>query len=143
MRRYPNGRPKFNSGSKLDEWGELRERTNSKASWDEFNLADIETKVFLLGIWKSFEELEENISIPEINAILEAKVKEDYEHKQFLAAIKGIEMPDYDTGDTTFEDVKRRALGDDPDTNDIVNLKGVLAAKEGFGVGYGIGYEVQ
>jgi hypothetical protein len=143
LRRYPNGRPKFNNSSKLDEWGELKERTNSRLSWDEFNLADIETKVFLLGIWKSFEELEENISLPEMNAIHEARIKEDYEHKQFLAAIKGIEMPDYNTGGDTFEDVKRRALGDDPDTNDIANLKGALAAKEGFGVGYGIGYEVQ
>ena len=143
MRRYPNGGPKFNGSSELDEWGQLKDRVSSRNSWDEFDLADIESKVFLLGIWKSFEELEENISLPEINAVYEAHIKHEYEHKQFLAAMQGVEMPDYDTGETTFEDVKRRALGDDPETNDITGLKGALAAKEGFGIGYGLGYEVQ
>lgn len=143
MRRYPNGGPKFNSSSKLDDWGELKDRASSKSSWNDFNLAELESKVFLLGIWKNFEDLEDNVSLPEITAIYEANIKQEYEHKQFLAAMQGVEMPDYDTGDTTFEDVKRRALGDDPDTNDITGLKGALAAKEGFGIGFGLGYEVQ
>ena len=45
------------------------------------------------------------------------------------------------SGAKTFEDIRREALGDDPATNDVANLKGSLARQEGFGVGQGLMYE--
>lgn len=49
----------------------------------------------LLGIWKSVEELENSISLPELELILkEARDKEMRNHR-FLAAIQGIDLDEH------------------------------------------------
>ena len=100
--------------------------------------------MFLLGNWKNYQELEENLSVPELMATLEAyreKLKSD---RIFMAALQGVDL-DKSSGEKTGEDVIRRArikaAGGDPDTGDIVNISGELAKQEGFGIGMGLGYE--
>jgi hypothetical protein len=67
----------------------------------------------------------------------------DYEDKKFLAAMQGVDLDGDGGGETkSFDDVRREALGDDPETNDIASLSGSLAREEGFGIGMGLGYEI-
>jgi hypothetical protein len=69
--------------------------------------------------------------------------KRDYEDKRFLAAMQGVDLDADSNGESkSFDDVRREALGDDPETNDIASLSGSLAREEGFGIGMGLGYEI-
>lgn len=82
--------------------------------------------------------------MPELVAILEAKQKEDYEHKKFLAALKGIDLDKQQRKVDPWQAMKARHMsgGQTSDPNDIVSLQGYAAQKAGFGVGAGIDYEV-
>ena len=83
--------------------------------------------------------------MPELVAILTAKQEEDYEHRKFLAALKGIDIDqDINRGQQEWEEIKARALSNNATTNsnDIVSLQGNAAAKAGFGIGVGLDYEV-
>jgi hypothetical protein len=56
--------------------------------------------------------------------------------------LQGVDLDENSrSGPKSFEDIRREALGDDPQANDIANLKGSLAREAGFGVGHGIMYE--
>jgi len=78
----------------------------------------------------------------ELILTLEEANKKEYEDKKFLAALQGVDLDENNSsGAKTFEDIRREALGDDPATNDVANLKGSLARQEGFGVGQGLMYE--
>jgi hypothetical protein len=65
-----------------------------------------------LGQWKNFEEIEENLTLKEVEVILEASREQEYNRQKFAAALKGVDL-DENRGkndDTpTFEDIKRRA----------------------------------
>jgi len=70
----------------------------------------------LLGIWKNYEELEETISLDELNAILAAGRERDMRHWKFQASLKGIKIDDeetdnqpLETGEEALERIKRRA----------------------------------
>jgi hypothetical protein len=82
------------------------------------------------------------MSLKELIDTLEEMNKKDLEDKKFLAALQGVDLEGGSESSKSFDDVRREALGDDPRTNDIVNLKGNLAKQEGFGIGNGLGYEV-
>jgi protein tyrosine/serine phosphatase len=82
------------------------------------------------------------MSLKELIDTLEEMNKKDLEDKKFLAALQGVDLEGGSESSKSFDDVRREALGDDPRTNDIVNLKGNLAKEEGFGIGNGLGYEV-
>lgn len=73
-------------------------------------MAELEGKVFLLGMWKSYDELEESISMPELLAIIEAKEKDKFQDRKFAAALKGVDLEDPFTESVTLEDVKARIL---------------------------------
>lgn len=100
----------------------------------------MEAEVFLTGIWKNYEELEESLSMPELLATLEAIRDSKWKDYKFQAAMQGVSLPEKpgDDQELTFEDIKRRAeikaMGGDPDSNDVKYLSGSLAEKEGFGV---------
>lgn len=116
---------------------------DSGSSWENFDLAKIESEAFLLGIWKDYEELERSMSLPEITATLNAKREIDYQEKKFLAAIQGVDI-DKNAGEPdAWEKLKARAFsrGQTGDPNDIVALQGVNAQKAGFGIGMGLSYE--
>jgi hypothetical protein len=57
-----------------------------------------------------------------LKAIGENKSQE----RRFLAAIQGIDLED-----------------DDENKGDVIELKGYTAEQEGFGIGMGLGYEIQ
>lgn len=82
------------------------------------------------------------MSLKELIDTLEEINKKDLEDKKFLAALQGVDLEGGSESSKSFDDVRREALGDDPRTNDITNLKGNLAKEQGFGIGNGLGYEV-
>ena len=115
-------------------------------SWEDFDLAKIESEVFLLGIWKDYSELEESLSLSEIIAIISSKRELDYQEKKFFAAIQGVDLEDSDSserGQKEWENMKARVFskGKTIDGNDILALQGPNAQKAGFGIGIGLDYE--
>jgi hypothetical protein len=50
----------------------------------------------MLGIWKNFEEIEENLTLAELEKLLEVKREQDYSDKKFAAALKGVNLDDND-----------------------------------------------
>ena len=83
----------------------------------------MESEVFLTGHWKNFDELESNLSLDELMAIIEIIRKKDNDDKRFLAAINGVDLD-------AEEEVS--------DVSDLMNLK--VARDEGFGVNEGLGF---
>jgi hypothetical protein len=61
----------------------------------------------LVGAWKDFEEMELTLSLPELEAILDAARKRERERQKFQAALKGVNL-DNDEETITGDDVKRR-----------------------------------
>lgn len=114
----------------------------SGASWDNLDLASLESEVFLLGIWKDFEDLETSLSMPELTSILDAKRENDYKDKKFMAAIQGIDLDKQTGKQDEWEQMKARVFsgGKAKDANDITALQGINAQKAGFGIGMGLGY---
>lgn len=124
---------------------EVKEQaTDSGSSWDELDLAELESEVFLLGIWKDYEELERSMSMPEIISTLGSKRDLDYQEKKFLAAIQGVDL-DKNAGGAQdkWEEMKARVFsgGQTSDPNDILSYQGTKATQNGFGIGMGLNYE--
>lgn len=114
-------------------------------TWDTMDLVKLESEVFLLGIWKDYEELESSLSMSELAVTLGAKREDDYQQKKFLAAIQGIDI-DKQSGkadDNAWERLKTKVLsgGVTDDPNDILALQGENAQRLGFGIGEGLSYE--
>ena len=127
MWRSQNGRPKPTSGD--------------SSGWSELDLAALLGDVFLLGHWKNYEELEENLSMPELIQTLKAIKKSELEERKFLAALQGKDLGDeQEEQGKTFDDIRRKALGIDSSADDITSLRGEFAAEAGFGIGMGLGY---
>ena len=115
-------------------------------TWEDFDLAKLESEVFLLGIWKDYSELEESLSLAEIMAILSSKRELDYQEKKFFAAIQGVDLEDSsnsDRGQQEWENLKARVFsgGATSDSQDILALQGQNARRAGFGIGMGLDYE--
>jgi hypothetical protein len=115
-------------------------------SWEDFDLAKLESEVFLLGIWKDYGELEESLSLSEIMAIISSKRELDYQEKKFFAAIQGVDLEDSsdsERGQKEWENLKARVFsgGATSDSNDVLSLQGQNAKKAGFGIGMGLDYE--
>lgn len=84
----------------------------------------MESEVFLLGHWKNFDELESNLSIDELNAILEASRGKEEREMKFTAAMNGVDLEE-----------------SNKEPEDIAQLQNPnVAEKEGFGVGEGLGF---
>jgi hypothetical protein len=133
---------------KSDDVKEQVDSSKNSATWEELDLAKLETEVFILGIWKNYDELESSISIEELMAILSAKRELDYEEKKFLAALQGVDLEEASEdgkakGQKEWEDMKARVFsgGATADSNDILALQGQNAKKAGFGIGMGLQYE--
>jgi len=119
---------------------------DSGETWEDLDLAKLESEVFLLGIWKDYQELESSLSMPELMATLEVSRELDYTEKKFLAAIQGVDLDgetNKDKGQKEWEDMKARVFskGKTVDGNDILALQGPNAQKAGFGIGMGLDYE--
>ena len=142
----------FSAGIKLNKVVEQEagvEDNEDAKTWTDLDLAKLESEVFLLGIWKSYEELETSISLQELMAILTATRELDYEEKKFMAALQGVNLDEKNDGSgevkgqKEWEDMKARVFskGATSDSNDILALQGVNAQKVGFGIGMGLDYE--
>jgi len=133
------------AGIKIDRDSdeEVRQQaTESGASWSDLDLVKLESEVFLLGIWKDYEELETSMSMPELTATLNIKRELDYSEKKFLAAIQGVDLDKNANKSNAWEDMKARVFskGKAKNANDITALQGVNAQKAGFGIGMGLDY---
>ena len=120
----------------------------SGSTWDDLDLAKLESEVFLLGIWKDYQELEQSLSMPELLATLMIKRELDHTEKKFLAALQGVNLDEESSdgkvrGQKEWEDMKARVFsrGKTSDSNDVLSLQGPKAAKSGFGIGMGLDYE--
>jgi hypothetical protein len=136
------------AGIKIDGKSEepVKDQAEESGSpWEKLELAKLEAEVFLLGIWKDYEELELSLSMPELMATLESKRELDYQEKKFLAAIQGVDL-DKNSGNNSgnkWEEMKAKVFsgGKAANSNDVLALQGVNAQKAGFGIGMGLGYE--
>ena len=134
------------AGIKVNENKEesVKEQTEEKGqTWSDLDLAKLESEVFMLGIWKNYEELEYSLSIPELMAIIGSKRELDYEEKRFLAAIQGVDLDKDNNRQNEWENLKARVFskGKTSDGNDVLSLQGPNAVKAGFGIGMGLEYE--
>jgi hypothetical protein len=117
--------------------------------WDKLDLVKLESEVFILGIWKNYDELESSLCIPELMSILESRRDLDYTEKKFLAAMQGVNL-DEASGtkeEDPWEAMKARVAAQvsgigNGDPNDITSLQGIKAQQAGFGIGMGLDYEV-
>ena len=82
------------------------------------------------GAWKSFDEVEENLTVEQLMMILKHSRKRDSMLHKIIMASAGAEV-DFDDDD------------DSKPVSDIVDLSGGAAAKEGFGIGFGLEYSVE
>ncbi len=134
---------KINDASEEDVSSQAKD---SGSTWSELDLAKIEAEVFLLGIWKDYQELEESLSMPELITTLSSRRELEYEEKTFLAAIQGVDLDkqsNSNRGQKEWEDLKARVFskGATNDSKDILALQGQNAKKAGFGIGLGLDYE--
>jgi hypothetical protein len=116
----------------------------SGSTWDDLDLAKIESEVFLLGIWKDYHELESSMSMPELIATLSSQRELAYEEKKFLAAMQGVDLDEGNgKGQDEWEALKARVFsgGATNDGNDVLSLQGPKAQQLGFGIGMGLDYE--
>lgn len=133
---------KINDGAKESVKEQAQE---SSPKWSDMDLVTLESELFLLGIWKDYDELESSLSMPELTTTLNAKRESDYREKKFLAAMQGVDL-DKQTGkveENAWEKLKAKVFskGKTDNPNDIVALQGQAAKKAGFGIGMGLGYE--
>ena len=137
---------KINETKEDEDIKSKAQKSEAGPSWEEFDLAKIESEVFLLGIWKDYNELEESLSLAEISAILSSKRELDYQEKKFFAAIQGVDLDSdasEERGQKEWENLKARVFsgGATNDSNDVLALQGQNAKKAGFGIGMGLDYE--
>jgi hypothetical protein len=136
----------YSVGIKIKNEEEAIERAEEGGNaWDELDLAQLESEVFLLGIWKNYDELETSISMQELTFILETKRDVSYDEKKFFAALQGVDLDGQSGkgGQKEWEDLKARVAsgGATSDSRDILALQGQNARSAGFGIGMGLQYE--
>ena len=139
----------ISAGIKINKKSEEPVKNQAEKSgetWETLDLAKLESEVFLLGIWKDYDELERSLSMSELMITLEAVRDLDYSEKKFLAAMQGVDLDaesGKDKGQKEWEDMKARVFsgGQTSDSNDVLSLQGVNAQKAGFGIGMGLDYE--
>lgn len=134
------------AGIKINENSE--EDVNKQASasgskWSDLDIVELESELFLLGIWKDYEELETSLSMPELITTLNAKRDVDYKEKKFLAALQGVDLDKQSGKNNEWEAMKARVFskGQAKDGDDILAFQGINADKAGFGIGMGLDYE--
>jgi hypothetical protein len=136
----------YSAGIKINDKSEepVKEQAEKGgSSWDELDLAELESEVFLLGIWKDYDELESSMSMPELTATLKIKRDLDYQNKKFLAAMQGVDLDKASGKQDAWQEMKARVFsqGKAANAKDVLALQGVNAQKAGFGIGMGLEYE--
>lgn len=134
------------AGIKINEKSEesvKKQAVDSGSSWEDLDLAKLESEVFLLGIWKDYDELERSLSMPELMATLSISRELNYDEKKFLAAMQGVDLDKNTQKSNAWEEMKARVFskGKAQNSKDIVALQGYNAQKAGFGIGMGLDYQ--
>lgn len=136
------------AGIKVNESSEesvKKQASDSGSSWEDLDLAQLESEVFLLGIWRDYEELETSLSMPELIVTISSKRDLDYQEKKFLAAMQGVDLDKQSGqgGQNAWEEMKARVFskGATEDPNDILSFQGNKARQNGFGIGMGLTYQ--
>ena len=83
--------------------------------------------------------------MPELVEILQARQKEDYENKKFMAAVQGVDIDkNSKSSQNEWERLKAKvnSKGQTSNPKDILALQGNAAKRAGFGIGNGLEYEV-
>lgn len=82
--------------------------------------------------------------MPELIGILEAKRDQEHITRKFLAALQGVDIDKDKNSHNAWEEMKARlySKGKTSNPNDILALQGDAAKRAGFGIGYGLDYEV-
>jgi hypothetical protein len=140
---------KINEDSEETVKAQMTNNSNKQkgSSWETLDLAKLETEIFVLGIWKNYDELESSISISELLMTLESRRDLDYQEKKFLAAIQGVDLEankpaEEDPWEAMKARVQAKASGiGNGDPNDVTALQGQKAQQYGFGIGMGLDYE--
>ena len=98
----------------------------------------------LIGKWRNFEELENDLTMPELTELLSAKIDYDDNQRKFLAALQGVDLNQEEKKSSapSFDDIKARVFsrGQAQDASDIISLQGINAQQAGFGIGMGLEY---
>jgi hypothetical protein len=84
--------------------------------------------------------------MPELVQTFKSMQKTESEKRRFLASIQGVDLNESSNENkegSSFEDVKRRALGVTASADDVVSLQGSFASEAGFGIGAGLGYSIE
>lgn len=120
-----------------------KQAVDSGSSWEDLDLAKLESEVFLLGIWKDYQELETSLSMPELMITLSISRELNYDEKKFLAAMQGVDLEKNAGKANAWEEMKARVFskGQAENARDIIALQGINAQKAGFGIGMGLAYE--
>jgi hypothetical protein len=134
------------AGIKINDKSEepvKKQAVDSGSSWEDLDLAKLESEVFLLGIWKDYDELERSLSMPELMVTLSISRELNYDEKKFLAAMQGVDLDKNAGKANAWEEMKARVFsgGEAANAKDIVALQGINAQKAGFGIGMGLEYE--
>jgi hypothetical protein len=117
--------------------------TKKDSGWENLDLAAIESEVFLIGVWKNYDELESSLSMTELFTTISSKRDLDYQEKKFLAAIQGVDLDKQSGKQNEWDAMKARVFsgGGTSDPNDVLALQGQNAQKAGFGIGMGLDYK--
>jgi hypothetical protein len=84
--------------------------------------------------------------MPEMVQTFKSMQKTEEEKRKFLALIQGVELNESSNEKeegSSFEDIRRRALGISASADDVVSLQGSFASEAGFGIGAGLGYSME
>lgn len=68
----------------------------------------MEAEVFLQGKWKNFEQLEEDLCLEELEAVLKAGRERESRLMKFYAAFKGVDLDGGQDSKERFDAVQRR-----------------------------------
>lgn len=136
----------YSSGVKINAKSDetiKKQAEENGPTWKDLDLAKIESEIFLLGIWKDYNELETSISMPELTAILQAKRESEYEDKKFLAAMQGVDLDKnrVKAEEDPWTKLKNKVFNNGRADDDILTFRGDKAVRAGFGIGMGLDYE--
>jgi len=115
------------------------------------DLLGIESRVMTIGAWLNYEQLEETLTLSELVELDMSITRRDWKLQRMIGASAGADLPEDPYGDeeneVTSSDILDRALGKlsgvDDIYNDIADVRGIGAQQAGFGIGLGLGYEVE
>lgn len=86
-------------------------------------------------MYKNYDELEENLSMPELLLTLETIEKKEFRRQKFDAALQGVDLDDpFVSSQTTLDDVKKRIAA----KNSEFSPDDAMLVRDDIGLGYEI-----